>query len=507
MARQKTKKTTSPLPLILIVLAVVVAIAGAAAFYFLGSDKEELAEAPQQCVPAQVQSILGRNGEIKTAPEKINIYFDGSGGMAGYVAPGLGSANAIGNLISATRNFTQSGLYRSGNYQSGQGDIVFRSFGTKVSDPIESPESFARPAAYRCPQGGCDNQETRIDTLLRHINSERRNGDAARTNLNIIVTDLMLDNKDAVDSFEASVGGQLRTAVIEENLAVGIMGVQTGFNGNIYHEGQRFNANVRRPLVMLMIGQPKHVRAFYDYLQTSEIPGFSAANAEQGDLAFALFGQEAGTMQLTQPQVRKTGSGFAKTRVTKDERLLGYFGDLPQYGARKSDAGGDAEAGLALKLAANANVADYEIIGSEPRYTSSVWRLNANMADSAACAPAALWSKTAALPPAGWIVEGQDVGYLLSMDRLDTSSLRGKGTYLVQLIAGQSGLRVPHKAAAWMDDWAMTPQQITANLQGGKPNIGAPGLARLRRILETELDTKGKDSIPRSATHFILRVE
>ncbi|WP_164117580.1 hypothetical protein [Sphingorhabdus sp. Alg239-R122] len=502
MARQKTKKTNSPLPLILIALAVLVLAVGAGAFYFFNSSDEEIAETAQQCVPAQVSSILGINGAVKAAPAKINIYFDGSGGMAGYVSPSLGSANAIGNLISATRNFTQSGLY-----QNGQGEIVFRSFGTKVSDPIAQPESFARPAAYRCPQGGCDNQETRIDTLLRHINAERRQGNAARTELNIIVTDLMLDNKDAVDSFEASVGGQLRTAVIEENLAVGIMGVRTGFNGNIYHEGRRFNAKVRRPLVLLMIGQPKHVRAYRDYLQTSEIPGFSKTSADQGDMAFALFGQEAGAMQLTEPQVRKTGSGFAKTRVTKDERLLALFGNLPQFGARKSDAAGGEGAGLAMRLAANANVADYEITGNKPRYTSSVWRLNANMADNAACAPNALWSKTAALPSDGWIVEGQDVGYLLTMDRLDTSSMRSKGTYLVQLVAGQSGLAVPHEAAAWMDDWAMAPEQITSNLTSGKPGIGAPGLSRLRRILETELDTKGRDSIPRSATHFILRVE
>ncbi len=502
MARQKTRKTNSPLPLILIALAVLVLAAGAGAFYFLNSADEETAETAQQCVPAQVSSILGINGAVKAAPAKINIYFDGSGGMAGYVSSSLGSANVIGNLISATRNFTQSGLYRNG-----QGEIVFRSFGTRVSDPIAQPESFARPAAYRCPQGGCDNQETRIDTLLRHVNAERRQGNAARTDLNIIVTDLMLDNKDAVDSFEASVGGQLRTAVIEENLAVGIMGVRTGFDGNIYHEGRRFNAKVQRPLVLLMIGQPKHVRAYHDYLQASEIPGFSKSSADQGDAAFALFGQEAGAMQLTEPQVRKTGSGFAKTRVTKDERLLALFGNLPQFGARKSDASSDEDAGLAMRLASNANVADYEITGNAPRYTSSVWRLNANMADSAACAPNALWSKTAALPSDGWIVEGQDVGYLLTMDRLDTSSMRGKGTYLVQLVAGQSGLAVPHEAAAWMDDWAMAPEQITSNLTGSQPSIGAPGLSRLRRILETELDTKGRDSVPRSATHFILRVE
>ncbi len=506
MARQKSKQSVSPvIPAILAVLLLVLIVGGGAYYFLTAKDAPEGGDELAQCMPGEVSAFLDHDANVRGAPQKINMFFDGSGGMAGYVSPqvtGANGANIIGDLITGTRNFTQGSLYNGDN-----GEIAFRSFGEKIGDPIADPESYAREAAYLCPKGGCDNQETRIDTLLRYINSERKkSGDAARSELNVIVTDLMLDNKDAVDSFEASVGGQLRIAVIEDNLAVGILGVKVDFAGNIYHAGGRYNAKVRRPLIIMMIGQPKHIRAYYDYLTSSEIPPFSKSRVEQGRLDFALFGQEPGTMQLLPPSVRGTGSGFRQTRVTNDDRLLALFGDLPQYEYGRSDAG-DEDTGLAIRMKANATVADYEVIGDRVQRASAVWRLNADAADNAACARDALWNGVSALPESGWVVQDQNVGYLLSGDTIEKSAMRGSGIYLVQAVAGQTGLSVPHPAAAWMDDWSMSSEQITANLQNGAPAIGTPGLSRVKTILERELETQGRNSVPRSATHFILKVE
>ncbi len=507
MARQKSRQSVSPIIPVILVVVLLVALFGAGAYYFLTRDKGDEDSSPlAQCVPRDVAAFTGQGTNVPAAPQKINIFFDGSGGMAGYVSPkvtGDNGANIIGDLITGTRNFVQGSLYPEGD-----GQVAFRSFGEKISAPINTPENYAREAAYRCPQGGCDNQETRTDTLMRYINAERKKaGDAGRGELNVIVTDLMLDNKDAVDSFEASVGGQLRIAIIEDNLAVGILGIQTDFAGNIYQAGDRFDAQVRRPLIIMMIGQPKHVRAYYDYLTSSEIPPFSKAQADQGRLDFALFGQEPGTMDLSAPTVRGTGSGFRQTRITDDKRLLSLFGDLPQYeygGSENSDA---AENGLAIRLKADASVAEYEVIGNDPQYSSSVWRLNADAANNASCARDALWNGVSGLPEKGWMTQGQNVGYLLSADMLEKSAMRGSGIYLVQAVAGQTGLMVPHKAAAWMDEWSMSSDQIARNLQKGAPSIGTPGLARVRAILERELDTQGRKSVPRSATHFLLKVQ
>ena len=503
MARQKNKKQSFPVALVAIVAVILLCVVGVAGYFLLGGDKAEVAIAAKQCLPPAVETVLAAERDVKAAPAQVNIYLDGSGGMAGYVSDELGTVNIVGNLISAARNFTQSAAYTD----QPQGNLVFRSFGEKVGDPIETPEIFARPDAYRCPQGGCDNQETHIDTLLRTINAERKaaKGKAA-SELNVIVTDLMLDNPAAADSFEASVGGQLRTALIENNLAIGIMGVKTGFSGTVYYQGQKFTRNLRRPLVMIMIGQPKHIRAFYDYLTASGIPDFDPAVGDDR-MAFALFGQEPGTMQVAEPRLLGTDTGFSRTRLSDDTALQARLGDLPQFTADPAADGAEPDTGLAIEMAANASVAPYEIIGRVPRYAAQIWRLNAGAIKSPACAPSVLWTRIGALPNTGWIVKGQEIGYLLSMKQLESSALRNPGTYLVQTVAGQTGLQTPHPASAWMDAWSMPPEAIRAGLQQGAPYIGAPGLAPLRAILENELKAGGRDTIPRSASHFVLQTQ
>lgn len=438
-----------------------------------------------------------RSADLQREPGDVVVYLDASGGMAGYTA---GLPNAIGNLATITRDFAQSSLYPDDK----KGKVTFRRFGEyqfNAAEPlapatIEDTNAFARPAAYT-------EKDTRIGDLLNWIKHERSTGVAP---LSVIVTDLMLDDKEAVDQFEASVGGTLRNMIIKDDLALGIMAVRVPFSGKIFLGPTTVQASMAdRPLVIMLLGQPYQVRKFYEYLGTTQAAPFSD-DTPQSERAFALFGLEAGSIVLAEPSAEGVSRAFsqlpAKTRVPGAD-------DIASVRFKASAEERDPKSGMLLQLAANAGVADFEVIGNSPVYSASVWKLDTDGLTPKKCQSGAAWLNLGGLPPTGWKVSGQDVIYRLTAEEMKQAGLTDQGLYMIELVAGQQGVVKDHPAAAWMQDWSMDNSEIVERLAraGGATRIGVPGLEPLRRILLAELTMPGSEKIKRTATHLIIETE
>lgn len=478
--------------------AIVIAVAAVAAFFalFRSGDPADLSKIAT-CLPGSVAETRASSAALQRNLGDLVVYLDASGGMAGYAA---GLPNAIGNLATIARGYTQSSLYAEGS----KGTVSFRKFGEYRFNPaeptapaaIEDTAAFARPGAYT-------EQDSNIADLLDWIKHERSTGSAP---LSVIVTDLMLDDKQAADQFETSVGGSLRNMIIKDDLALGIMSVRAPFDGKIYVGTTAIQTSLAdRPLVIMLIGSPYQVRSFYEYLGTTEAAPFSD-NTPQSDRAFALFGLKAGSIVLAEPSAEGVSRAFsqlpAKTRIPGAD-------DIASVRFKASAEERDPKSGMLLKLEANAGVADFEVIGNTPVYSASVWKLDKNNLTASKCKSGAAWLNVGGLPPSGWKVDGQDVTYRLTADEMKQAGLAAEGLYMVELVAGQQGVVKDHPAAAWLQDWSMDNDQIIARLSrgGGATRIGVPGLEPLRRILLAELTMPGSEKIKRTATHLIIETE
>lgn len=448
------------------------------------------------CLPAEVEGVRANSSVVPRNPGAVDVYLDASGGMAGYAAA---QPNIIGNLATLSRTFTQSSLYDAGE----RGKVTFRRFGNYRFDSvepeapalIEDPAVFARPQAY-------NEEVTNIDDLLKWVVHERASGEAP---LSVIVTDLMLDNPEAVDQFEASVGGALRTMIIEDKLALGIMAVRVPFQGNIYVGSSTIPVDLQdRPLVIMMLGDPYQVRSYYEYLSTSEIAPFSV-DTPVSNRAFALFGLEAGSIVLGEPE--SMGLARAFSRLPSRTRIPGADG-IRSVRYDHSEAVPGDDVGMVLRVQANAGVEDYEVIGNEPIYAARLWKLDERRFPDG-CADGTSWIDMGGLPSSGWKVSDQEVTYRLTSDIMEQAGLDDDGLYLVHLIAGQQGVVENHPAADWMREWSMDNGEITQRLSraGNAKRIGVPGLEPLRRILLTELTMPERSKIERSASHLIIETQ
>jgi hypothetical protein len=480
------------------VVLVLFAALGGLAFWFVNRDTGPVTIASQSCLPGEVANIRANSSFSQRNPGNVRVYFDASGGMAGYVSQ---SPNAIGNLVTLSRSFVQSSLYPAGGAK-----VEFRRFGTYRFDPqqpaapalVADPADFARPATFT-------EQESRIADVLRWVAHDRKGiADPSARPLSVLVTDLMLDDRAAIDNFEASVGGLLRNMMIEDGLAVGIMAVRIPFNGKIFIGPASYPAAMTdRPMVILMIGSPYQVRSFYDYLDTSEQQPF-AVNTPGSGRAFALFGLEPGAIALSDAALAGVSTGFLSR--PSSIKVPGAAG-IPTFTFTADKA--KNKGGISIPLEANAGVRDFEVIGNEPLSESAVWKADSTSLDKKGCASGAAWLRVGSLPLAGWKKSGQTLTYNLDAEGMKIAGLDQPGLYMVQLVAGQRGIVENHPAAAWMTAWSMSNEDLAARLRGsrGAAGTGVAGLEPLRRILLTELRLPGNQAIKRSASQAIIETE
>lgn len=468
------------------------------------TDDKDLGEGAGSgpCLPIGAKQIWLRNREIVRMPGSIQVYYDASGGMQGYVT---GGSKVFGNLASQAENFSRSSAFKDSPV-----NVEFRTFGEYnfVADaPVPpalaaSKEALSSAATYK-------ENDTKIADLLGWVIASTKSAPSGQKPLSIVVTDLMLDDKEATDDFAASVGGRLQDIAIRERLAIGFLGVKVPFDGPVYvaqnGDEQEFDADLRtRPLMILMIGDPHHVRSFYEYLQGTEgIPPFSA-DTPVSNHGFSLFSLDASEVIRGSLSSAVLDSGFEPVSGAAELPPSVSAAQLSTY-SFASSTDEDAEGGLGIKLEADADLEPYEVVGNDPIWASDIWRLRSDFS-AEDCDNNRAWDPLKSLP--GPVESsGNTLSYTLNADAMGKLRLR-PGTYLFLAAAGRKGLTLDNSQSEWMREWSMSNGQVTQNLaNSSRREIGTPGLDALRSKLLTELMVPQRENVWRSASQFIIKVK
>ena len=190
--------------------------------------------------------------DTETSSDKnpVFVYFDGSLSMQGYTKDQPGQKNLYRDVIDDLQQISEN----VGN------KTFYHKFGSKV-EPIKENEiaKVTKPGFYICSdsQAKCNNQETRLELPFK---AAKANKDATY----VIVTDLFLSSKQLVGSTLSSLTKPLKS-ILKDGKSIGIVGVMSSFNGNIYDipkkDGGTFKYTEakKRPFYIIIIGDQKNI--------------------------------------------------------------------------------------------------------------------------------------------------------------------------------------------------------------------------------------------------------
>ncbi len=218
--------------------------------------------------PLPIQASIAHDPAPPTSGGQVNVFFDGSGSMIGYIRepkqPRL--ERAYTELVRGL----PFQLQRVGT------EVRYHRFARTIR-PLNPQElsGISQPSFYQCPPGtqGCDNQESRIASVLSTVNS------AADGTLFVIVTDLFLTETELTASGAAAL--QLPLAqILESGKAIAIIGVRSSFNGVIFDlpSGGRYANASQRPFYVILVGPIERVLRLQGLLDNETFGAIDAAD-------------------------------------------------------------------------------------------------------------------------------------------------------------------------------------------------------------------------------------
>jgi hypothetical protein len=435
------------------------------------------AVAADACLPANMASGNSPAAAAGRTPTKsVQVFIDGSASMGGYLRATTQSIRPHGDFLSVVGSFSAA---------RGVSPSYFR-FGARIA-PISSQSggvsAYATPTPYSCR--GCDNQESRIDEVLKVASQ----GPAGR--LTLVVTDMWLSDSAFPSSAQVALGGPL-AEILRQGKSVGIIGVRAPYTGPIYDLKSRYAGATERPLFILAIGSEAEVSAFRAALAQSGSPSFS-----QDRLRYSLFSVGSGNPWRTNAQLGPVGTGVLQTTVLPNLLVpsLRQFRWAPKKGGRIEGIV-DAARG-----AAPGAVWSGKLTGS-----TKVWLLK-DPGGLKRCKPGT-WQPYAPLKGAWRSVPGKDTQAQFSLGTGSGQGLVPGKTYLVAGYLGASTLQNPNPANAWMREWSFDEAE-ERSLVARKPKFfKVLHLGDLASILEEAVDrNKPPSGRIQAATAFVVRVE
>ena len=221
------------------------------AYFFFVIFFFNIAVAKDLCQPdLNLPTYSDEDTESSSDKNPVFVYFDGSLSMQGYTKDQPGQKNLYRDVIDDLQQISEN----VGN------KTFYHKFGSKV-EPIKENEiaKATKPGFYICSdsQAKCNNQETRLELPFK---AAKANKDATY----VIVTDLFLSSKQLVGSTLSSLTKPLKS-ILKDGKSIGIVGVMSSFNGNIYDipkkDGGTFKYTEakKRPFYIIIIGDQKNI--------------------------------------------------------------------------------------------------------------------------------------------------------------------------------------------------------------------------------------------------------
>ena len=206
---------------------------------------------------------------------------------------GPSDANALGVWLDVSQSSTNFGR---GGGESAYRDLIVwllelqsdfaetRSYGF-AERIVEIDESVfmraARGDVNPCPE--CGFRETRLDDVLAELAAPE-----SRATLNLVITDLWLDNSALIASARLALQGPIRS-ILADGRAIGVMGVAAPYADQVYDLPNATGASTipagriqRRPVFVLLIGPPEQVVALEQRIARE-------VNGDRAEQKFSLF--------------------------------------------------------------------------------------------------------------------------------------------------------------------------------------------------------------------------
>ncbi|HYW17122.1 MAG TPA: hypothetical protein VE891_13350, partial [Allosphingosinicella sp.] len=344
----------------------------------------------------------------------------------------------------------------------------FIDFGTGFH-PIAAAQvrSYTTPEPYTCRTPECDVLESAIDAAL-----ERIAGDSA-DRLNILISDLWLDNRSHRESVEVALGTPLRR-ILESGRAIGVIGIRAPFKGPIYTATPgvgTYTGASERPLFVIVAGPDAAVQRLYRALAEAQSPALS-----QDRLRFSLF-STALPDPAVQPQLAAQGAGISSwpTRLAPGlAKLPAYRIDRPRAQSLGGSLGAEIDPGEGLPAGL--------VWSGEPFRNTQVWQLTGQ--DDLSRCSAGMWTKVVPLQNPWSDSEGGRARFSVTPQAVGRLN---PGIHYVAAELGATGLKAGGGQTGWMREWSVSEEDLPAFAASRPARFKALKLDRLGNILESQL--------------------
>ena len=213
---------------------------------------------PFEAETSQQNAVPGESSAATAA--NTWVFIDGSGSMAGYTrsrGPSAPYDRVYVDVMSGLPVALRAAAARSGT------PPVFHRFGRRIVPLAErNLPDLAKTDFYACPGKECDNQESRIDVVLKVASTVGPN------DLVVVVTDLFISDQHIVGESAAALRNSL-VAILRAGRSIGILGMKSGFRGRItdlatpkavYSDAEQV------PFYILVVGSSERIERFYSVM-------------------------------------------------------------------------------------------------------------------------------------------------------------------------------------------------------------------------------------------------
>ena len=425
-------------------------------------------------------------GAFDPAPTSANgpmhVYWDGSLSMLGYVEGQSTTVRPLGDAQILLHDFAQGRNLRQDWFK----------FGAQITG-VRDPGTLATKDSFTC-QGrrGCDNRQSRMDSVLGAMAA------SDPSSLNVMVTDLWLDDASFTGSPQVALGGPLRT-LLRQGRSIALVGVRAPYAGPVYDlpSKSRYMGASERPLFVLLVGPRAMVMGAYAALAKSGSPSFTPERTR-----FSLFtAAPAQTWLGSASGVHASGAAALPTTVLPAEAV----GGLPQYRFRMAAA---TKSGGAISA---------QVDGASRVLPGAVWTGPLTAATKVyllddehgleRCAATA-WRAFPALRGAWRQTPGSASAATFTFDARTAAGIVPGRDYLVVATLGAKTVTRPNPADAWIRDWGFAPDDEQAYVAKKPKFFKTLNLGDVASLLEGALaDTTPVQGRDLAQFGFIVKVE
>lgn len=429
---------------------------------------------PAPCLPAEaaVWTPQDRSATVKAATGPVDVYVDGSGSMAGFIRGATAADRPLQDLVARLP-------WIAGSAAEGRAGTSYALFGRTIHPVAAGREtSLATDAPYACTgaaKGACDNQESRLDTVLQKIKAQPAD------RLAVVVTDLWLSGAD-LPGGPTALGAPL-SEMLQAGRSLGVLGIKAPYKGLIYDvpNAPPYAGASGHPLFVLLIGPVDRVAAFHDRLTRA---GEGAA-VKQG-ANWSLFTLSPGLQPSADARPLKVAPG----RALSERPALPPRPDLSVQQLRlsrtvaiRAAARGERGSGEAVFTAApDTSMRPGAVWRGALTPVTFIWRLKS----PGAICHAKAWTPVGAYT-GGWTQGPQGARFTLKPEEAASQLPAGK-TYLLVGGLKRNGLESPNAANRWMRGWSMNASTAPAVLASKPAFFPTLNLADTADLLEQSLD-------------------